>query len=95
MSTELTDPVSETETVTSQDIGIIILNMNVREIEFHIQNSNAEDEPVGDKKIYFNPFSNMGATQQQDIRDVLNNTRQYARSIGVLGAGEDSDDISE
>ena len=93
MSTELTDPVSKTETVTTQDITQIILNMNAREIEFHITNLKA-DGSEHSKKIYFNPFNNMGSTQQQDIRDVLNNTRQYARSIGVLGEGEDTDNIS-
>ena len=94
MSTELTDPVEISETVTSQDITSIILDMTNRRIEFSITKYNAAGEPVGDDKVFFNQFSDMGSTQQQDIRDVLNNTRQYARSIGVLGEGDDSDDIS-
>jgi len=95
MSTELTDPVSKTETVHSQDIVRITLNMSAKKLEFYIENYDDNGDVVGDRKVFFNAFSNMGSTQQQDIRDVLNNTRQYARSIGVLGDGEDTDDISE
>ena len=93
MSTDLTDPITETETVTTQDIPRIILNMDSRELEFHISNIRIDGSEYS-RKVHFNKFSDMGPTQQQDIRDVLNNTRQYARSIGILGDGQDSDDIS-
>lgn len=95
MATELDTPIVHTKTANQQRIDSIL--MNLKDGEIYVTIGEYEDQTSVEPMITDNftqLFADMPAgAAKDDFRAVVDNVRAYARSIGMLGEGTDTDPI--